>query len=360
MPNLFGSNYSPEELRKSVGTMRQVAGIRLLELADGKPRGMRVAEVYTGSGFRFQVFIDRAMDIGYAEHSGRPVAWVHPALGRPEHYEPQGYGWGRTWGGGLVTTCGLTFFGHPEVDAGETLGIHGRIAHIPAEKVRVTEEWRGDDYVLEIEGQVRQVVLGGENLLLTRKISTRLGADSLTIEDTVLNEGFRPSPHMLLYHCNFGFPVVSPQSEILTNDESVRPRDARAEKGFDQHNRFEGPAGPDYDEQVFFHKPRVDAEGYSQAAIVNHPLNFGGYVRYRAAELPFFAHWKQLSSGEYVCALEPSTYWETPRHKLREEGRLRFLQPGEQVDYHLELGTLNGTGPIDEFRGRLDAGKAQE
>ncbi|HEX8598945.1 MAG TPA: aldose 1-epimerase family protein [Chloroflexia bacterium] len=354
MPELFGSDYSPGELRELVGTMRQVAGIRLLELADGKPRGMRVAEVYTGSGFRFQVFIDRAMDIGYAEHSGRPLAWVHPALGRPEHYEPQGYGWGRTWGGGLVTTCGLTFFGHPEEDAGETLGLHGRIAHIPAEKVHVVEEWRNDDYVLEIEGQVRQVALGGENLLLTRKISTRLGADSLTIEDTVLNDGLRPSPHMLLYHCNFGFPVVSPSSEILTNDESVRPRDARAEKGFETHNHFEGPAGPDYDEQVFFHKPLVDAQGYSQAAIVNHRLGFGGYIRYHAAELPYFAHWKQLSSGEYVCALEPATYWETPRHKLREEGRLRFLQPGEQVSYQLELGTLNSQDSIREFKGRLE------
>ena len=353
MPDLFGSEYSPQELRQLVGNMRQVAGIRLLELADGKPRGMRVAEVYTGSGFRFQVFIDRALDIGYAEHLGRPLAWVHPALGGPQHYEPQGYGWGRTWGGGLVTTCGLTFFGHPEEDAGETLGIHGRIAHIPAEKVRVTEAWRGDDYVLEIEGQVRQVVLGGENLLLLRKISTRLGARSLTIEDTVLNDGLRPSPHMLLYHCNFGFPVVSPQSEIVANDEWVRPRDARAEKGFEAVYRFEGPAGPDYEEQVFFHKPRVDGAGFSQAAIVNNALSFGGYVRYRAAELPCFAHWKQLSSGEYVCALEPATYWETPRHKLREEGRLRFLQPGEQVNYHLELGTLDGADDISDFKQQL-------
>lgn len=353
MPNLYGSDYSPDELRSMVGTMRQVAGIRLLELADGKPRGMRVAEVYTGSGFRFQVFIDRAMDIGYAEHSGRAIAWVHPALGKPEHYEPQGYGWGRTWGGGLVTTCGLTFFGHPEVDAGETLGIHGRIAHIPAEKVSVTEEWQGDDYVLEVEGQVRQVVLGGENFLLQRKISTKLGASSLTIEDTVLNDGFRPAPHMLLYHCNFGFPVVSPQSELLANDESVRPRDARAEKGFETYSRFDMPAGADYDEQVFFHKPRIDAEGFSRAAIVNGPLAFGGYVRYRAAELTNFAHWKQLSSGEYVCALEPATYWETPRHELREEGRLRFLQPGESVNYLLELGALDGQDAIQLFKNHL-------
>src|SRR4051794_8053359 len=139
MPQLFGADYPAEDLRRMTGSMRQIAGIRLAEVADGKARGMRVASVHTGGGLYFQVLLDRAMDIGAAEYLGRPLAWVHPALGGPDQYEPHGYGWSRTFGGGLVTTCGLTFFGHPEVDAGEELGLHGRISHIPAEKVRVTE-----------------------------------------------------------------------------------------------------------------------------------------------------------------------------------------------------------------------------
>ena len=337
MPRLYGYDYTPDELRRMVGTMSQVAGIRLVELADGKPRGMRAAEVYTGSGFRFQVLIDRAMDIGACEHNGRAVAWLHPALGGPQFHEPQGYGWSRTWGGGLVTTAGLSFFGHPEEDAGETLGLHGRIAHQPASKVNVTEEWRGDDYVLEIEGEARQTALGVENLLLRRKISTRLGADSLNIEDTVRNDGFTPAPHMILYHCNFGFPVVSPDSELEIDDESVHPRDARAEFGMDRLTRFESPE-PGFPEQVFFHRPRVDSDGYSRAALVNRKLGFGAYVRYRAAELPYFAHWKLMDAGNYVVALEPANQWETPRKTLRDEGRLRFLEPGEEVHYHLEIG----------------------
>src|SRR3954468_19882962 len=112
MPDLFGKEYPAERLRLLTSTMRQIAGIRTLELTDGRARGMRVAEVYTGSGFRFTVLIDRAMDIREAEMGGRPIAWLHPALAGPELYEPEGYGWGRSWGGGLVTTAGLTFFGH--------------------------------------------------------------------------------------------------------------------------------------------------------------------------------------------------------------------------------------------------------
>lgn len=352
MPRLFGTEHAPEDLRRMTGQMSQVAGIRLSELSDGRARGMRVADVYTGSGFRFQVLLDRALDIGAAEHSGRSLAWTHPALGGPELYEPDGAGWGRTFGGGLLTTCGLTFFGQPETDDGDNLGLHGRISHQYGEKISVVEEWRGDEYVLQIEGQVRQSLLFGENLLLTRKISTTLGADSFTVEDRVRNDGYRPTPHMILYHLNFGFPVVSPESELLASLESSRPRDAAAESGFARFSHFE-PPDADYAEQVFFHQPRVDAQGYVHVAIVNRPLAFGGSLRYRAETLPCLAQWKMMGAGDYVCALEPANQWETPRRVLREEGRLRYLEPGEELTYHLELGALPTAEAITTFESHM-------
>jgi hypothetical protein len=352
MPQLFGTEYSIDELRTLTSTMAQIAGIRVSELADGKARGLRVADVYTGSGFRFQVLLDRAMDVGAAEYAGKPLAWVHPALGGAGQYEPHGYGWARTFGGGLVTTCGLTFFGHPEEDQGEHLGLHGRITHIPAGKICVVEEWRGEEYVLEIEGQARQAMLGGENLLLTRKISTKLGANSLVIEDTVRNDGYRETPHMILYHCNFGFPVVSPSSELIVDDELVNPRDEAARNGLDTHTKFDMPV-PDYAEQVFFHKPRLGSDGFAQAAIVNRDLLFGAYIRYRAAELPYLAQWKQMSAGDYVCALEPANQWETPRKRLRQEGRLKYMAPGEEIQYRVEIGVLPDAETIGHFEGDL-------
>lgn len=114
MPSLFGRSLRKEELRKLVGDVSQVAGIRMVELADGRVRGMRAADVYTGSGLRFQVLADRGLDLGAAEHAGRPLAFVHPALGTPALRERQGLGWLRTFGGGLVTTCGLDHFGPPD------------------------------------------------------------------------------------------------------------------------------------------------------------------------------------------------------------------------------------------------------
>jgi len=339
MPSLFNCTFTARELRRLTSTLDQLAGIRLLEYADGKARGLRTAEVWTGSGFRFSIWLDRGMDIGPAEFAGKPLAWLHPALGTPNQFEPQSYGWLRTFGGGLVTTCGLTHFGQPELDGVEALGLHGRVSHTPARNVRVTTEWQGDMYVLAVEGEMRQTVLFGENLLLKRRISTRLGGTSLLIEDCVRNDGFRVTPHMLLYHCNFGFPVVSPDSELMVDDESVYARDVASERGLDCCTRFETP-DPNYTEQVFFHNPRPDASGNVTASILNRALNLRAFIRYRAAELPALAQWKMMGSGEYVCALEPATNHEAPRALLREKSALRLLKPGEAVNYLLELGVL--------------------
>ncbi len=345
MPRLFGRSFRKEELRKLIGDVAQVAGLRLVELADGRVRGMRAADLYTGSGFRFQVLVDRGLDLGAAEHAGRPLAFVHPALGTPALHERQGLGWLRTFGGGLVTTCGLDHFGPPDPE-GEGYGLHGRASHLPAESVRVRQEWRGEEYVVEIEGETRQSRLFGENLRLERRISTRLGATSLVLEDRLTNEGFRPAPVAVLYHCNFGFPVVSPDSELLVRDRSVRPRDEAARAGLTDHLRF-GPPEPGFAEQVFFHDPLPDAHGLASAAVVNRTLRFGAFVRWRAAELPVLAHWKMTGEGEYVCGLEPSTHAMTPtRREQRESGAMRELAPGESVEFRLEIGALPDAAAI--------------
>jgi hypothetical protein len=349
MPSLYGRAFRGEELRKLVGGLAQIAGIRLVELGDGRVRGMRAADVYTGSGFRFQVLLDRGLDVGAAEQAGRPLAFLHPALGAPALHERPGIGWLRTFGGGLVTTCGLDHFGPPDPE-GEGYGLHGRASHLPAESVRVRQEWHGDEYVLELEGETRQARLFGENLRLERRISTRLGATGLVLEDRVTNEGFRPAPLAVLYHCNFGFPVVSPDSVLLVRDRSVRPRDEAARAGLADHLRF-GPPQAGFAEQVFFHDPEVGGDGLASAAIANRALGFGAYLRWRAAELPVLAHWKMTGEGEYVCGLEPSTHAMTPtRREQREAGSLRDLAPGESVSFRLEIGALPDADAVAAFR----------
>ena len=341
MPDLFTHHYTPDELRRLVGTLDQIAGIRLIEYADGKARGMRAADVYTGSGFRFTVWLDRAMDIGPAEFAGKPLAWLHPALGTPAHYEPVDGNWLRTFGGGLMTTSGLTHIGAPDQEGGESFGTHGRASHLPAQAVSTHCGWNGDFYELSLEGQVRQSVLFGENLLLTRRITTHLGATSLTIEDHLVNEGYQPVNPMVLYHCNFGFPVVSPATELVVDDLDVRPRDAAAAAGLGGQSHFQAP-DPAYAEQVFFHTVRPDQDGYATARLINRALDFGAFVRYHTAELPVLVQWKMMGAGAYIVGLEPATNPLAPRQVLRQSGLLKTLAPGEMLSFSIEIGALPG------------------
>ncbi|MEK6571380.1 MAG: DUF4432 family protein, partial [Bacteroidota bacterium] len=176
MPTLYGKSYKREELLKRVGNVSQVGGVTLCTLQDGPEAGVRAAEFRTGSGLGFVVLLDRGMDISRAEFQGASLAWrsaagdVHPTF-----YEPEGLGWLRTFEGGLVTTCGLTYLGAPCVDEGRELGLHGRISHIPARSVASGGEWTGDEYTMYVEGEMRESVVFAENVLMRRRIEAKLG-----------------------------------------------------------------------------------------------------------------------------------------------------------------------------------------
>ena len=173
---------------------------------------------------------------------------------------------------------------------------------------------------------------------LTRRIWAHLGENALHLEDTLENQGHHPAPYQILYHCNFGFPLLSPEAELLV-DAEMWARDDAAARGLASWNRFCAPVA-DYPEQVFYHLPRADEAGYAQAALINRPLGLGAYVRFRLAELPHLIQWKMQERGTYVLGLEPANCWVEGRARDRQRGILRFLEPGERVELRLEIGVL--------------------
>jgi hypothetical protein len=344
---LFGREYTRRELLKRVGHISQLGGVRLSQLLDGRDRGLRVADFQTGGGLHFNVLLDRGMDIGPADYAGRPLAWVSPTgPAHPAYFEAQGWGFLRTFHGGLLTGCGLTYVGHPSVDGEEELGLHGRLSHIAATNVSYGGQWEGDEYVMWVEGQMRETAVFGPNLVLSRRISTWLGGCQLVIEDLVTNEGWESTPNEMLYHCNFGFPVVSSDTELLFQTEETSSRDiSRGTEGFD---RFQDPTAG-YAEHVLDHIPRPDKTGYAHAALVNRALDFGAFIKFRVAELPRLLQWKMMGEGVYVVGLEPTNCGVEGRAKDRERGLLRTLEPGEQVAYRLEIGVLPDAVAIEDY-----------
>ncbi len=349
MVKLDGQNLTRQDLSRVCGDLSQIAGIRLMTLSEGREAGVRIADIRTGSGLRFQVTLDRGMDISLAEYRGFPLAWrsrsgdAHPAF-----FEPAGTGWLRTFPGGLMTGCGMTAAGAACVDEGESLGLHGRLSHLAATDINSSTRWEENACRFLLEGSIREYIPFSHSLVLRRAIETSLGESVIRVRDRVTNEGDARTPLMMLYHFNIGWPIVSPSSRVVLRSRSVRPRDADAAAGLGKERDCDPPSAG-YREQVFYHELIPDGGGFGTAAIVNVPLGLGLYVRSRQAELPFFTQWKMLRSGMYVMGLEPGNCLVEGRAKERASGRLSFLEPGEQREFSVECGVLDGGAAVQNF-----------
>jgi len=346
MARLFGKDYSRQDLARRTGLMEQVAGVRLVEFADGWGRGVRAALLRTGSGLSATILVDRGLDIYDADYKGASLAWVSPTGPKhPAYFEPEGLAWLRSFGGGLVVTCGLSSAGAPGADQGEALGLHGRFSNSPASHVSYGGYWNQEgEYIVFIEGDVREARVFNENFLLHRRIEAVAGGNGISIFDTVTNEGFQRLPHMQLYHINIGFPVVDDGSRLVADSRTVTPRDDDAKAGIKEYDHFGAPIAG-YREQVFYHDIQAGKDGYAQASIVNPGFDggkgLGVYARYRQKELPRFIEWKMTGEDVYCVGLEPANCLVEGRAKERERGGLLFLDPGEQRSFHVEIGVTS-------------------
>jgi hypothetical protein len=352
MPSLYGKDYTIDQLRQRVGDMSQLAGIRAAMLNDGSEAGNRILEFRTGSGFRFTVLPDRGMDIADTEWNGISLVWHSPTgITHPAFYEAQGFGWLRSFYGGLLVTCGLMNVAVAGEDNGEYYGIHGRASNLPAKNVSYDAAWQGDDYVLTARGKVRETRVFGENVLLTRTITTKMGSSTLTLTDVIENQGFEPTPFMMLYHINAGFPVLDEYSELLLNSEVI-PRDEIAAQGVADAKKG-APPTPAFQEHVHKHKVTPSSDGWATAALVNRKFNggqgIGLQIRYRPDELPYFWQWRMVGQGTYVMGLEPANCHLKGRAEERKQGRIPMLAAGEIRTHHLEIGVLTSNFEIEQI-----------
>ena len=326
MATLFGKTYARRELAQRVGDLIQVAGVERFTYEEGVQSGVKAARVRSGGGLDFTVLFSRGMDIGAASLFGAPFAWVSATgWASPHAFVPEGRGWLQTFHGGLLTGCGLSNAGASNQDGEEALGIHGRLSHIPAESASAWTDWEGSEATVFVEGTMREATVFGENLRLKRTISTPVGGTSMTITDTITNEGFQTSPLMLLYHLNFGWPLVDEGTVIrFPEGTTSTPRDAAAEAGHATANTLTAPVS-DYAEQCFFHD--IPTEGVT-IEMVN-PSGFGVRIAYKKSEFPHLTVWKMMGEGEYVCGIEPANCKVLGRAAEREAGRLQSIEPGE-------------------------------
>jgi len=355
--DIYGTKYTLKELRRRVGNMDQIAGVRTVLLDDGNERPTRAAVFHTGAGLEFTVLLDRCLDVPSASFCGKAMGWRSTTGDvAPQYFEAEGLRWLRSYFGGLVTTCGLTHVGAPRPDSALLgNGLHGRIGNLPARNVRIVQEWQANDYVLSVSGTMRDTVVFGENLTLTRTVSTKLGERRFWIHDVVTNDGFNKTKYMLLYHCNIGWPALDTRSEMIAPSRFVAPRDAEAEDGKENWHKMDPPVHA-YKEKCYYHDMAPARDGTVTVALANKGFakgnGFGVYVKYNKNELPRFVQWKQMGEQDYVIGFEPCNCGVEGREVDEKLGLLHSLRAGESRSFTLEFGPITTRDEVKALKAR--------
>lgn len=339
-----------------VTNVAQVGGIETYVLDNGLGKGVRIAWFNTGSGLRFKVVIDRAMDIADAFYNKHSLAWLnHAGITPPQPFSDKGLDWLRTFGGGLVNTCGLTHVGGPEKDEFGERGIHGLISNLPAEIESIIQPnpARGK-FDMSITGIIKETKIFGPSLELRRTITATLGKSTIKIHDEIINKGNTPAPHMILYHCNFGWPLADEGAKLLWNGPMYK-RDAQGNlNSFTPTDNFtvcpaviESHSGTG--EEVAIIDTKANEDGASICGIHNPKIGIAVAIKYPKKQMPWLTNWHHWGKGEYVTGIEPGSHPPIGQSNARAQNSLIFIEPGEERVYDLTLDVLSDSESIDQL-----------
>jgi hypothetical protein len=269
------------------------------------------------------------------------LGWDSPVkeVVNPRHINLQsrgGLGWLEGFNEWLVR-CGLESNGHPGTDkftnnVGEEatmdLTLHGKIANIPASEVEVIID-PAPPYRIHLRGRVEERMFYGPKLELQTEISTEPGSTSFRVEDVITNHGAQDQEFELLYHTNYGRPLLEEGSTFLAAASRVTPFNDHAAKDIARYTEYAAPT-LGFVEQVYCLYPMADKDDRTLIALQNKARDRAVSLAFSIKDLPYVTLWKNTNAeGEgYVTGLEPGTNFPSNRRIERAHGRVPKLAAG--------------------------------
>lgn len=308
-------------------------GVRLVTLADGPERGVRLLEMRSGGGIDLEVVVDRGFDLGRLALDGVTLSWHSPTgLRAPWLFDPfddRGQGFHRGFSG-LLVTCGHDHIRQPETDPdGTHYPLHGHGTFEPAHLLA----YGCEDDVLVARGEVVQAVSLGSAIRRRRRVTVPLRGTTLRIEDTVENLGWSAVPIALLYHVNLGYPLAA-EGAILSAPGSCPAWSDPPHEPFAPWREGSDHRGI----ALSAHHVPAEAEAWIAAPDVALRLAWDG------SAMPCLQLLRLQGRGLNGIALEPCTTHHRTRREARSADALTFLAPGEARSFRLTMTLLRGRG----------------
>ena len=336
-------------------------------LHGGKQQGVELVVIDNG---RIQITVvpTRGMGILNVSAGDLRLGWDSPVK---EVVHPQfvnlesrgGLGWVEGFNEWLCR-CGLESNGHPGPDtfinnvgdeATMNLTLHGKIANIPAREVEVLIDQQ-PPYRIRLRGRVDERLLFGPKLELHTEISTVPGSSEFELKDVVVNAGAQDQEFQMLYHANYGRPLLEQGAQLVAPVSRVTPFNAHAAAGIENYAVYKGPT-TGYVERVYLMKLFADADHRTQIVLRNQAGDRGVSMAWDVTQLPYLTVWKNTGAVQdgYVTGLEPGTNYPNNRSVERRFGRVPKLKPGARYEMAITFGLLQGRQAVQGGLSRVQS-----
>ena len=160
----------------------------------------------------------------------------------------------------------------------------------------------------------------------------------------------------MIYHANFGKPILEKGSKLHGTIDKVEPFDDNAAKVIDNWADYGPPAKDVSGELVYCIYPRPDKDGKAHFVMENATGDKGIYFNYPNKQMPYFTQWKNPDSlvNGYVTGLEPATGFPHNRAWERKSGRVPKLAAGQTRKFQLEYTILSGKSDVDKAKKTIE------
>lgn len=350
-----GKEYTKKELLRYLGNISAIAGVRSMEIMNGKANTVKVHEVNAGE-LSYTLMETACLDPLYVKYKGYPLSFLtkNGPCNRAMSDPVNNFMW--SLAGGMMYTCGFGNVGSPYISAVGHDYCQGRMRYEPAEKLKIYGEWEGDEYLVGVSGEMREAGLFQANVSLNRSVTSYLGGKQIRIRDIVENQSYMEHPFMVLYHLNFGFPLIDKGIKVIVPHKSYVALNDAAKEIEDKWAETFAPEDGNK-ECVFVHKTLADEKGLTHCGVYNEELGIGLEVSYKRDLLPDLAEWHSMCPGDYVLGLQPTNNLLYGRQKEIDNGSLVIMKPFDVIESGLTLTVLDGEEDYEEFLKRVEACK---
>jgi len=326
-------------------------------LHGGKQEGSKVLTITSQNGLTIALSPTRGMDLLHVNGDGVRLGWESPVdeVVNPAYINLEsrnGLGWLEGFNE-MMVRCGYEWTGHPVVKDGRIYTLHGKAGNTPASRVEVTIDEKAP-HEIRVRGLLKENTFKKANLETWTELRYVPGAKSFTLHDVLTNRGDYPHDYQIIYHSNFGTPLLEKDARFIAPLKSVSPFNDYAKTGLKAWNTYDAPT-KDFDEMVFNLVPKADSSGKTLAAVINSKGDKGASIEFDTHQLPLLTMWKNtdtLKQG-YVTGIEPGTNYAYPVTIEKEQGRVKQLAPGQSTTFELTYTLLSSASAVNAIEQRI-------